>query len=87
MTSRKVSRLNLAKHWLFVSALVCRIWTAIAEIAALWQIDWAWHIALKKDSLSLTLNRRIGNRNRGKKCLCVRVAILDINILTVCNLN
>ena len=49
--------------------------------------DAALGVPLKKDSLSLTLNRRIGNRNRGKKCLCVRVAIFDINILTVCNLN
>ena len=87
MTRRKMSRLDLAKLRFSLLAKLCRIWTAIAEIAALRQIDRAWHIALKKYSFSLTLNCRIGNRNSGKKCFRIRMTIFNINILAVCNLN
>ena len=82
-----MSGLDLAKRRLFSAAKLSRIRTAVAEIAALRQIDGTGHIALQKNTLSLTLDRRVGDRDGRKKCLCVRVAVLDINILTVRHLD
>jgi hypothetical protein len=55
---------NQAKLRLDLSASILSKGAARAEVTPLGRISRTWNIALEKNSLSLTLERRIRDRNR-----------------------
>ena len=64
-----------------------RIRTSLGKTAAVLRVDRAWNLALNHDTLLLTHQPRIRNRNRGQKHLRVRMQRMCIQLFGIGKFN